>query len=64
MAAEEVHHEILCAVIQEKWLDWQALSEATLHNVPLRIICLSTLNAFVPEPEGYFADITGCLQCV
>ena len=51
MAAEEVHHEILCAVIQEKWLDWQALSEATLHNVPLRIIDLSRLQITVPQPE-------------
>jgi len=47
MAAEEVHHGVLCAVIQEGWSDCQGLTEATLHNVPVRIIpqmCCSTFN--------------------
>ena len=39
-----VHHEILRAVIQEERSDWQALTAATLHNAPLRIMemCCST----------------------
>jgi hypothetical protein len=35
VAAEEVHHEILCAVIQAEGTDQQALTAATPHNVPL-----------------------------
>ena len=38
MATEKDHHEILCAAIQEKRLDRQAPTEATLHNPLLRII--------------------------
>ena len=37
MAAHEVHHEILCAVIQQERTDPQALTPTTLHNAPLYI---------------------------
>jgi hypothetical protein len=35
---QEVHHEILCAVIQAEGVDYQALTAATLHNAPLQIM--------------------------
>ena len=49
VAAGKKHHEILCAVIQEKWFDWRALTEATLHNVPLRIINHSRADIAMAE---------------
>ena len=52
MAAEEVHHGFLCAVIQEKRTEYQVLTEATLHNVPLRIIVVSRVELSVPEPTS------------
>ena len=45
MTAQEVHHEMLCSVIQEEEIDRPALIAATLHNAPLHIgsdMCCST----------------------
>jgi len=55
MAAEEVNHEILCAVIQEECPDWQALTAATLHNAPLRTIDGGSLRVAMPQE---FADFS------
>src|SRR5215470_6464959 len=55
-----VHHEILCAVIQEERSDWQALTAATLHNAPLRIIeqmCCSTFPLRTTLAPGRLARI-------
>ena len=38
MAAEEPHYETLCTVIQGDDPGWQAFSQRTLHNIPLRIM--------------------------
>ena len=51
MAAEEPHYETLCTVIQGDDPGWQAFSQRTLHNIPLRIIDLGRLDLFVAEPE-------------
>jgi hypothetical protein len=49
MAAEEMHHEILCAVIQAELLDRQAFTWVTLHNARLRIIDLGGVQRLVPQ---------------
>lgn len=51
MAAEEPHYETLCTVIQGDDPGWQAFSQRTLHNIPLRIITLGGLHGDVPEEE-------------
>ena len=62
MAAEETHYETLCAVIQGDDSGWQAFSERTLHNIPLRIIHLSGLDGFVAQPQGDYRAIHAGLQ--
>ena len=47
MAAEEPHYETLCTVIQGDDPGWQAFSQRTLHNIPLRIINHRGLNLCV-----------------
>jgi hypothetical protein len=46
-----VHHEILCAVIQAEGTDQQALTAATLHNVPLHIVFSRGLNGNMPQKK-------------
>ena len=50
MAAEEPHYETLCTVIQGDDPGWQAFSQRTLHNIPLRIITIRGFHARVTEP--------------
>ena len=57
-----VHHEILCAVVQEERSDWQALTAATLHNAPLRIIAGGGGQAAMTEQELDRAHIRSALQ--
>src|SRR5207302_11383779 len=47
-----VHHEILCAVIQEESTERQALTAATLHNAPLHTIPIGVLRLDVPQVGG------------
>jgi hypothetical protein len=51
VAAEEVHHEILCAVIQAEGTDQQALTAATPHNVSLHIVFLRGLYRDVAQEK-------------
>jgi hypothetical protein len=47
MAAEEVYHGILCALIQVNQHPSERITQPTLHNAPLRIInqmCSCTFN--------------------
>ena len=44
MAAPEAHHQILCAVIKLKSLEYQIVSQPTLHNVLLSTIDLGGLG--------------------
>ena len=53
MAAEEPHYETLCTVIQGDDPGWQAFSQRTLHNIPLRIIDLSGFDRLVSQPAAW-----------
>ena len=52
----------LCAVIQEGWSVYQVLTEATQHNIPLRIIHLSCFHGFVTEPQSDDGSINAFLK--
>ncbi len=62
MTAEEINHEILCAVIQEEWPGRQALSDATLHNAPLRTIDHGRAHVAVSKKLLKYADIVTGFQ--
>ena len=50
VAAQEVHHGILCAVIQQRGPDAQAVTQETSHNHPLRIIQQMCCSTFLLRP--------------
>jgi hypothetical protein len=54
VAAEEIHHEILCAVIKAEETDQQPLTAATQHNVPLHIVnVLQHIYAILGVSKGF-----------
>ena len=52
--------EFLCAVIQEEGSGYQVLIEATLHNIPLRIIPLRGLDRHMPQQELNLIQFPTC----
>ena len=64
MATEKAHHEILCAAIQEKRLDRQAPTEATLHNPLLSIINHRSGDVLVPQKFLNRSDVVAVVQQV